>query len=480
MKIYSTLDRKIVEIESKEKGKISMYNCGPTVYSRMQIGNLRAYVNWDVFYRALKYLGFEVDRIMNLTDVGHMTRDEDFGEDRVEKIASEEGIDPLDVANRNIKMVLEDFSSFNILTPSGEKIDPKWDVKEKSLEKFGFTRATEYVQEMIEMNQKMVENGYTYETDQALYFDVTKIPDYTIFTGQSLDEKSSGDREEVVVDPDKKHSADFVLWMKRVGKYKNHIMHWSSPWGDGFPGWHIECSAMSTAKLGEYFDIHTGGVDHLSIHHPNERAQNIGALGHPVVKYWMHNEWLVNAKGGKLSKSTGGITLPELVEKGYDPMDLRYWFVATGYRVQMKLSEEALDGARNARLNIVKKVVGLGDEEGQVLEEYKGKFSEALANNLNMSEGLAILNDLLKSKEEKADILATVKDFDKVLGLDLVTIEDSSKEEKIETEMLNLLEERKKARAEKNFEESDRLRDEILSMGYEILDTSEGQKLVKK
>jgi len=313
-----------------------------------------------------------------------------------------------------------------------------------------------------------------------LYFDVTKIPEYTIFTGQSLDEKSSGDREEVVVDPDKKHSADFVLWMKRVGKYKNHIMHWSSPWGDGFPGWHIECSAMSTSKLGENFDIHTGGVDHLSIHHPNERAQNIGALGHPVVKYWMHNEWLVNAKGGKLSKSTGGITLPELVEKGYDPMDLRYWFVATGYRVQMKLSEEALDGAKNARLNIVKKVVGLGDEEGQVLEEYKERFSEALENNLNMSEGLAILNDLLKSKEEKADILATVKDFDRVLGLDLVTIEDSSKEEKIETEMLNLLEERKKARAEKNFEESDRLRDEILSMGYEILDTSEGQKLVKK
>lgn len=383
MKLYSTLDRKIVKIEPIKDGEIKIYNCGPTVYSRMQIGNLRAYVNWDVLDRALRYLGFKVDRIMNLTDVGHMTSDANFGEDKVDKIASEEGIDPLDVANRNIEMVLEDFSSLNILAPSGEEVNPRWDVEGKSLEKFGFTRATEYVQEMIAMNQKMVENGYTYETDQALYFDVTKISDYTIFTGQSLDEKSLGDREEVVVDPDKKHTADFVLWMKRIGKYENHIMHWSSPWEDGFPGWHIECSAMSTAKLGESFDIHTGGIDHLPIHHPNERAQNIGALGHPVVKYWMHNEWLVNADGGKLSKSTGGITLPELVEQGYDPMDLRYWFVATGYRVQMKVSEEALNGARNARLNIVKKVSELGNEEGKVLGEYKERFSKALKNNLS-------------------------------------------------------------------------------------------------
>jgi len=491
MKIYSTLDRKIVEIEPIKEGEIKMYNCGPTVYSRMQIGNLRAYVNWDVFDRGLRYLGFKVNRIMNLTDVGHMTSDEDFGEDKVEKMALEEGIKPLDIADKYIKLVLEDFSALNILAPNGEKIDVNWDVKGKSLEEKGFTRATEYVGEMVEMNQKMVENGYTYETDQALYFDVTRIPDYTIFTGQSLDEKSSGDREEVVVDPHKKHPADFVLWMKRVGKYKNHIMHWPSPWGDGFPGWHIECSAMSTAKLGEYFDIHTGGIDHLAMHHPNERAQNIGAFGHPVVKYWLHNEWLVNADGGKLSKSTGGLTLPELMEKEkkYSPMDLRYWFIATGYRVQMKLSEEALDGARNARQSIVDRYHNLFIDyedlnRGEILDEYKGEFKKALENNLNMSEALAVLNRLLKSKETVEDIYKTVEDFDRVLGLDLFdspsSITDKRKIFEREEVVQDLLIQRAKAREQKNFKESDRLRDEILNMGYEVLDTPEGQKLKNK
>jgi cysteinyl-tRNA synthetase len=332
------------------------------------------------------------------------------------------------------------------------------------------------VDEMIKIIQKMEENGYTYETEQAIYFDVRKVPNYTIFTGQDLSEKEVGAREEVGIDPDKKHPADFVLWMKRVGKYENHIMHWNSPWGDGFPGWHIECSAMGTAKLGDEFDIHTGGIDHLAIHHPNERAQNIGAFGHPVVKYWVHNEWLVNADGGKLSKSTGGITLPELVEQGYDPMDLRYWVLSSGYRVQMKVSDEALDGARNARLHIMRKISELGDTEGKILTQYKERFSKALENNLNTSEGLAILNELLKSNEKKANILSTVKDFDQVLGLNLLEKTDDKVGEDIE----QLLDKRNIAREEKNFEESDRLRDEISRMGYDVLDTPEGQKLIKK
>jgi len=482
MKIYSTLDRKIVEIEPIKEGEIKMYNCGPTVYSRMQIGNLRAYVNWDVFHRALEYLGFKVDRIMNLTDVGHMTSDEDFGEDKIEKMALEEGIGPLDIADKYIKLVLEDFSILNILAPNGEKIDINWDVKGKSLEEKGFTRATEYVEEMIAMNSKMVKNGYTYETDQALYFDITKIPDYTIFTGQSLDEKSLGNREEVVVDPHKKHPADFVLWMKRAGKYKNHIMHWSSPWGDGFPGWHIECSAMSTAKLGEYFDIHTGGIDHLAIHHPNERAQNIGALGHPAVKYWIHNEWLVNADGGKLSKSKGGITLPELVERGYDPLDFRYWVLSSGYRVQMKVSDEALDGARNARQSIVDRYHNLfidyeDSNGGKILDEYKGEFKKALENNLNMSEALAVLNRLLKSKETVEDIYKTVEDFDRVLGLDLfdspsrVTIKRLEFED---TQAAVFAKARNKAREEKDYEKADEMKRYIEQYGFRVIDTPKG------
>jgi cysteinyl-tRNA synthetase len=484
MKLYSTLDRKIVEIQPNKPGEIKMYNCGPTVYSRMQIGNLRAYINWDVLHRALVYLGFKVTRVMNMTDVGHMTQDEDFGEDRVEKMASKEGLNPLDIADKYIKTVLEDFSQLNILAPNGEKVDPDWDVHK--LDDKGFTRATDYVDRMIEIIKKMEQNGYTYETDQALYFDVTKIPDYTIFTGQSLDEKEVGAREEVGVDPNKKHPADFVLWMKRKGKYENHIMHWNSPWGDGFPGWHIECSAMSTAKLGENFDIHTGGKDNAAVHHPNERAQNIGAFTHPVVKYWLHNEWLVNPDGGKLSKSIGSITLSELINEGYDPMDFRYWILSSGYRVQMKVSDEALDGARNARLNIVKRISELGDIQGNILENYKEKFVNALENNLNTAEGLAILNDLLKSDEKKEDILATVLDFDKVLGLNLDNITEGFEDRgiyisgKYPDEVAPLLEQREQARKDKNFEESDRLRNEISNLGYDVLDTPEGQQLKRK
>ena len=256
MKLYNTIDKKVVPIKPLKKGKISIYNCGPTVYFRMHIGNIRAYVNWDILYRFLKYKGYEVERIMNMTDVGHMTSDENFGEDKVETQAQKEGKDPLDIANYYIRTVLDDFSKLNILSPKGKEVDPNMSLER--LEEEGWTRATEYIDQMIDLIKKMEENGYTYETTQALYFDVTMIDNYNIFTNQSLEEKQEGVREEVGVDPEKKHPADFVLWMKRVGKYKDHIMHWNSPWGDGFPGWHIECSAMSTSVLGEYFDIHTG------------------------------------------------------------------------------------------------------------------------------------------------------------------------------------------------------------------------------
>ncbi len=479
MKLYSTLDRKIVEIEPIKSGEISMYNCGPTVYSRMHVGNIRAYVSWDVLHRALLYLGYKVNRVMNFTDVGHMTEDEDFGEDKIEKAASQSGKDPLEISNQYIKTVLEDFYALNILSPSGEKVDPNWEVNH--LDKYGWLRATSYVGAMIEKIREMEAKGYTYETDLAVYFDVSKIEDYTIFTGQKLDEKSIASREDVEVDPEKRNPADFVLWMKRVGKYANHLMHWESPWGDGFPGWHIECSAMGIEKLGEHFDIHTGGVDHISVHHPNERAQNIGACGHPVVKYWVHNEFIVDSDDGKLSKSKGGaLTLPELVSQGYDPLDLRYLFVSVNYRVQLRFSKEALDGARNARLKIFNKVLSLKESSksrGKVLPEYKERFENALNDNLNMSEAFAILNDLLKSNKNAEDILATVYDFDRVLGFNLENIQ--KEEEILPSDIQNLLDERRKAREDKNFLESDRLRDLILEKGYKVLDTPQGQKVEK-
>ncbi len=485
MKLYSTLDKKVVDIQPEKDNTFSIYSCGPTVYYRMHLGNIRAYVDWDILHRAMKYLGYDVKRIMNFTDVGHMTSKDDFGsdfgEDKVDKESKEEGIKPIDVSNKYIDTVLEDFRALNILAPNGDIVPEDLDFH--NVEKYNWMRATNHIEEMIELIQKIEGNGYTYETDQALYFDVTKIPDYTIFTGQSLDEKEVGIREEVGVDLNKKHPADFVLWMKRTGRYSDHAMHWDSPWGDGFPGWHIECSAMSIKALGESFDIHTGGIDHIPVHHANERAQNIGALGHPVVRYWIHNEWLVSKEDEKLSKSKGNAsTLQEAVEQGFDPMDVRYLFTSINYRTKLQFSTEALEGARNARLNIVKKISELGNTEGNILEEYKEKFSNALENNLNMSESLAILNDLLKSNEKKEDILSTILDFDKVLGLNLDKAVNSSKEENINTDekVLNLLEQRKQAREQKNFEESDRLRNEISDMGYDVLDTPEGQQLKKK
>lgn len=476
MKLYSTLDKKVVQLEPIKEGSISMYNCGPTVYYKMQVGNIRAYVNWDVMHRAFTYLGYKVDRVMNLTDVGHMTSDEDFGEDKIDKQASKEGVEPIEVANKYIDTILDDFRKLNILAPNGEPI-PK-DLDHTGVSSYGFTRATEYVDEMIEVVKKMEANGYTYETGQAVYFDVTKIPDYTIFTGQKLEDKEVGVRDEVGVDPEKRHPADFVLWMKRVGKYENHIMNWESPWGNGFPGWHIECTAMSTAVLGEYFDIHTGGIDHVPVHHPNERAQNIGAFGHPSVKYWIHNEWVVTKDDKKLSKSEGNaLELSNVLSLGFDPMDLRYLFISINYRTKIQFSTEALEGARNARVSLENKIKELGNTKGEVLGEYKERFEQELRNNLNMSGVLALINELLKSDNSKEDILATVLDFDRVLGLDLGNLEDEA--EDIPEQVRELVSLRQNAREEKNYEESDNLRAKIEQLGYIVKDTSDGQKVEK-
>jgi cysteinyl-tRNA synthetase len=482
MKIYNTLDKKVVPLKPLKEGKVSIYNCGPTVYFRMHIGNIRAYVNWDILYRTLKYTGYEVERIMNMTDVGHMSADEDFGEDKVELQAIKEGKDPLNIANYYIRTVIEDFAKLNILSPKGNEVDPNMSLDR--LEEEGWTRATEYVEEMIEMVKKMEENGYTYETTQAIYFDVTKLEDYNIFTNQSLEEKQEGVREEVGVDPEKKHPADFVLWMKRVGKYKDHIMHWNSPWGDGFPGWHIECSAMSTSVLGEEFDIHTGGIDHIPVHHPNERAQNIGAFGHPSVKYWIHNDFLTGVEDSKLSKSEGtGASLPDVLKLGFDPMDVRYLFASVNYRVQLRFTEESLEGARNARLSLISRLRAIyrdaDQAHGEILEEYKERFVKELQNNLNVSGGLAVISELLKSGEKPEDILATTYDFDRVLALDLRE-EVEQKDMDIPEEILKLANERVEARKNKDFELADQKRDEIEGKGYIMIDTKDGFTLEEK
>lgn len=478
MKLYSTLDRKVVPIQPLKEVEISIYSCGPTVYSRMHIGNIRAYVNWDILHRALLYLGYDVKRVMNMTDVGHMTSYDDFGsdfgEDRFDRQSEREGIEPLDIANKYIDTVLDDFRLLNILAPSGDSIPD--DLTHNDIENYNFPRATEYIGEMIETIKKIESNGYTYQTKQALYFDVTKVDNYTIFTGQKLEEKEVAVREEVEVDPDKKNPADFVLWMKKYGKYEDHLMNWESPWGVGFPGWHIECTAMGTALLGQEFDIHTGGVDHIPLHHTNERAQNIGAFGHAVVKYWVHNEWLVTKGDDKLSKSRGNAQdLPGVLSIGLEPMDVRYLLATINYRTKIHLTEESFKGARNARLATVRRIRELGDKKGSLIEEYVGKFKDALRDNLNMSEAIAIVNELLKSDNSSEDVLATVLDFDNVLGLNL----DKVKEVEIPSEVEKLLKLRQEARERKEYAESDILRNEIEKLGYLVKDTSEGQKLEK-
>lgn len=480
MKLYSTLDKKIVEIEPNKEGVISMYNCGPTVYYRMHLGNIRAYVNWDILHRALLYLGYKVNRVMNITDVGHMTSQDDFGddfgEDKMDRQAEREGVEPIDIANKYINTVLDDYRALHILAPNGKEIPD--DLNHENVSEYGWTRATEYIQEMIEIIKRMEERGYTYETDQAIYFDVTKVPDYTIFTGQKLEEKSVGVREEVGVDPDKRNPADFVLWMKKVGKYEDHLMNWPSPWGDGFPGWHIECSAMGTAILGENFDIHTGGIDHIPVHHANERAQNIGAFGHPVVKYWIHNEWLVNKDNEKLSKSKGADTLPEILELGYDPMDVRYLFISVGYRVKMNFSLEALDGARNSRLALEKKVLELGEKKGNLLSKYVEAFKKELENNLNISGVLALVNEMLKSENTDEDKLATILDFDRVLGLGLDNIKKEEGYSEGDSATLDrLLKERSEARENKDYAKADSIRDKIAELGYKVIDGPDGQSV---
>jgi len=481
MKLYSTLDKNVVEIKPLKEGNVSMYNCGPTVYFRMHIGNIRAYVNWDILHRSLEYLGYKVQRIMNITDVGHMSKDEDFGDDKIEKQALEEGKNPLNIANYYIKTVLDDFSRLNILSPKGNKVDPGMDLEK--LEEEGWTRATEYIDEMIEMVKKIEGNGYTYETTQAIYFDVTKLDNYNIFTSQPLEEKQEGVREEVGTDPEKKHSADFVLWMKRVGKYKNHVMHWDSPWGDGFPGWHIECSAMSTSVLGEYFDIHTGGIDHISLHHPNERAQNIGAFGHPCVKYWIHNDFLTGVEDAKISKSLGnGVSLPDALSLGFDPMDIRYLFASVNYRVQLKYTREALESAGNSRLSLISRLRAIyrqaENTAGKILGSHKEKFVKELDNNLNISGALAVVSELIRSDEKPEDILTTVYDFDRVLGLDLKDKVESKQD--IPEDILKLADERIEARKAQNYELADQKREEIEAKGYMVRDDKDGYTIERK
>ncbi len=467
LKLYNTFAKKLEEFKPIKKNLVNFYSCGPTVYWTQHIGNLRAVVLADFMVRSLKYLGYKVKLVRNITDVGHLTSDEDQGEDKLEKGAKRENLTPEEIAQKYASIYFADLSKLNVIEPDVVA----W--------------ATKHVKEMIAMIQTLLDNGYAYSTDLAIYFDILKFPDYEKLTGQSFEEKQSGAGRGGVDDPGKKHPADFAIWFFKAGEHKNALQTWPSPFesklvekGEGFPGWHIECSAMAKKHLGDTLDIHMGGIEHTGIHHPNEIAQSEAANGVTFSNYWLHNEHLTVA-GGKMSKSEGtSYALSDLEAKGYDPLVLRFFFMQANYRSKQNFTWEALDAAKNGYEHLQNQILSLGSKKGKVDKTFKDKFIEKISDDFNTSQALAVVKELLKSDLDVKDKLATVLDFDKVLGLDL----DKIKKEKIKLpkEIEDLVKQREKARAEKDWQKSDELRDEISELGYLVEDTSEVQVVKKK
>ena len=475
MKVYNTATRQKEEFKPIKENEVGIYSCGPTVYWNQHIGNMYAFLSWDILARSLRYLGYKVTWMMNITDVGHNTSDEDTGEDKMEKGAKRESLTPWEIAKKYEVQFLDSLDLLNI-----ERPDVIW-------------RATDHIEEQIELAKKIEANGFTYKTKTGLVFDTSKFPDYAKFANLKLNEMESGARVEV--DEDKKNPWDFLLW---VTNQPNHIMKWNSPWGEGFPGWHLECTAMSTAKLGETFDIHTGGIEHIGVHHTNEIAQGFGAFGHNTANYWMHNAWLT-LKDGKMSKSLGNVyTIQDLVKMGYDQLAFRYLTLTSHYRNGLVFSLDSLKAAESglrqlwSKLGFLKTKVAQGKiPRGKINSEYKEMFINVISNDLATSEALAITWKLLKDTSIlEEDRLETILDFDKVLGLQLDMgpswkkvlegeIEKEAIEEKIPEEIEKLAEERQKAREDKNWAESDRLREVIKDKGYLVEDLKNTCKILK-
>lgn len=467
---YNTAIRAKEEFIPIKDFKVTMYQCGPTVYWTQHIGNMRAVVMADVIVRTLRYAGYDVTLVRNYTDVGHLTSDDDAGEDKMEKGAKREGLSPAEIAQKYIGIYEKDIADLNVIPA---------DVKPK---------ATEHIQEIIDMVQTLLDKGFAYATDLAIYFDVTKAKDYHRLSGQHLEDNIQGAGTGDVTDPNKRHPADFSLWFFKAGVHTNALQYWSSPFssplvqhGEGFPGWHIECSAMSKKYLGPTLDIHMGGIEHIPIHHTNEIAQSESANDAPFVHYWLHNEHLL-VNNAKMSKSEGtAFSVTEIKEKGFDPLALRYFFLQSHYRSKQNFTWDALQAAQNGLASLYKQVAALGTESGFVSDEYKTKFQEALADDFNTPKALAIVSEVFKSSLSDTDKQATILDFDQVLGLKIEEqLKRQSAEEDIPQEVRDLVEKRTKARIGRDFETSDKLRSQINALGYDVFDTEGGVKVKKK
>jgi len=476
LKIYNTETKYKQEFESIIPNIVSMYNCGLTVNGYAHIGHFRAYTSADTIRRTLEWIGYDVKQVMNFTDVGHLTfteeqkkqmgerevNDADSGLDKMEKAAKKEGKTAWEVADFYIGETMKDFKEMNYEEP------------------FKRPRATEYVNEQIEMIKILLEKGFAYITPSAIFFDTTKVESYGKLTGQNINEKITGVREEVEVDENKKHPSDFRLWQL---DQKDHQMQWDSPWGKGFPGWHIECSAMSKTILGDTIDIHTGGIDNLPVHHVNEMAQSEAANGVPFVHYWYHNEFLT-IDGKKMSKSLGNVYgLREIKEHGFDAMDLRYLYFLVNFRMKQNFTFEALDQAKNARLKL-KKFIENNPEYENILKgvekkEYENNeffmnFKSAIEDSFNMPEAIATTWNVVNSSESDKDKLSLLFLFDQVLGLKLFEKNIVEISIDLKNKLDEIVEKRIEAKNNKDYKLADELREEAKKLGYEIYDGKDG------
>ena len=458
MKLYNTLTRKIEDFVPYEDGVIRMYTCGPTVYHYAHIGNLRTYIMEDVLEKSFKFLGYDVKRVMNITDVGHLSSDADTGDDKMMLGAKRENKTVMDIAKFYTDAFFEDCSKLNITKPS--VVVP----------------ATSLIDEYINMIENLLNNGFAYKSGDNIYFDTSRLDEYYVLTNHSSDDLFVGVRDDVVEDTNKRNKTDFVLWFTK-SKFENQELKWNSPWGEGYPGWHIECSCISLKYLGEYLDIHCGGVDNIFPHHNNEIAQTESYVGHPWCRYWFHVEHL-NDKRGKMSKSKGDfLTVSLLEEKGYNPLAYRMFCLSSHYRKQLMFSYDVLDGFQNAYDKLKKKVLSLGDS-GEVLDVslYINKFKDNINNDLNTSMMLTTLYDVLKDESlNDASKKYLIGLFDEVLGLGLfdVSLKEASVSEEFILDKISL---RNKAKTDKDYTLADSIRDELLSLGIKLIDTKDGTK----
>ncbi len=469
MKLYNSLTRKIEEFVPIEKDKVKMYTCGPTVYNYAHIGNLRTYIHEDILQKTLEYLGYDVKRVMNITDVGHLESDADDGEDKMLKGALRENKTVWEISQFYTDAFFEDCNKLNIKKPAI------------------IGKATDYIDDYINFIKGLEDKGFTYFENGNVYFDISKKEDYTKLSGMNLEELQVALREDVTEDVHKKNPQDFVLWFTK-SKFENQAMKWDSPWGVGYPGWHIECSVISLKNLGNHIDIHCGGVDHIPVHHTNEIAQTESYTGEKWVNYWWHAEFLIEADGGKMSKSKGEfLTVSLLEKKGLNPLVYRYYVLNSHYRKQLAFSFDSLKQAESAYNKLKNRIKTIKDRNPQDkkhpqdkltnnINKYKNAFSDCISDDLNTANAITVLYDVLKADDlNDTEKLYLVEEFEKVLSLGLLLEEEIVPHDEDEVKMIEeMIQKRTDAKKNKDFKLADEIRDELLKQGIQIKDTREG------